>query len=64
VRISNFKFPISSEFLIPNKFEKINLGERLKFEEVIKTACLLTGWYSTKARGKKIKFILNLKKIK
>jgi len=75
VRISNFRpyaeasvgrqFPILNnnylEINIPErlKMSELNLGEEKEFEEILNIACLFTGYYSTKARGKKEKVILN-----
>jgi tRNA U34 2-thiouridine synthase MnmA/TrmU len=70
VRIFNFQFSISNEFSISNfQFPKIleidvpeklmmselKLGEKKSEAEILRIAGLLTGYYATKARGKKVK---------
>lgn len=38
------------------KMSEIGLVEEKNTDDIIATVCLLTGWYSAKARGKKVKF--------
>lgn len=49
---------------IPTELQmsKIGLAGGKEISEVVNTVCLLTGWYSVKSRGKKVKF--NIKIIK
>jgi predicted subunit of tRNA(5-methylaminomethyl-2-thiouridylate) methyltransferase len=48
------------ELEIPKELKKseLKMSEDKNLDEIINIACLLTGWYSTKARGKKINFKL------
>ncbi len=58
VRVKNKKLKVKNRELsldIPEKLEEIK-----NKEEVLKIACLLTGWYIVKARGRKINFQLRI----
>ena len=66
VRIPNFQFLISKQ-----KIVEINIPEKLKMSElrfdkemseeyILQVAGLLTGWYATKARGKKVNLQLKI----
>ncbi len=54
---------INKEIEIPKKLKmsELKLGEEKNEKEIIKTATILTGYYATKARGKKVKFNYILK---
>ncbi|MDD5031987.1 MAG: hypothetical protein PHR36_02975 [Patescibacteria group bacterium] len=61
VRIFNFKFSILKQFSIlklqiPEELDvnELKLDEITNEEKILGTAALLTGWYATKARGKKV----------
>ena len=48
----------NNKISIPNEIDikKIDFFEKRNNKEILNLICLLTGWYSTKARGKKIDF--------
>jgi len=62
VRILNFKFKILNnndiKIKIPEKLDlnKFKFDKEKSEEQIIEIILLLTGWYATKARGKKINF--------
>jgi len=43
------------------KMSEFRLGEKKSEEEIIELATMLTGYYATKARGKKVKILINFK---
>ncbi len=51
---------ILEEAEIPKKLKmsELKLGQEKSSKEIIHIAAILTGWYATKARGRKVKFIL------
>jgi len=62
VRIFNFQFSIFKQFSIINlqipeelKMSELKLGEEKSIKEILGIAAILTGYYATKARGKKVK---------
>ncbi|MFH1523272.1 MAG: tRNA 4-thiouridine(8) synthase ThiI [Patescibacteria group bacterium] len=62
LRIFNFQFSIFNDFevQVPEKLKmsEMKLGEEKSEEEILQIAGILTGWYSPKARGKKVKIKL------
>lgn len=74
IRIRNYAMPTGRQELgitndnleieIPEKLKlsELKLGEEKSFEEIINIASLLTGYYSTKARGKKVNLDVIVKK--
>ncbi len=64
IRISNFQFPKNLEIETPDKLKmsELKLGEEKSEEEILRIAGLLTGYYAVKARGKKVKLELRIKK--
>jgi len=65
LRISNFQFPISNDLIkidipIELKMSELKLGEEKNEEEVLRIVALLTGYYATKARGKKVNIKLTI----
>jgi tRNA U34 2-thiouridine synthase MnmA/TrmU len=51
----------AGKFQIPNNLSEIDLSGSKTVEEIIKCACLLTGWHAVKARGRKVNFDLRFK---
>ena len=64
IRMQNEKCKMNNVILmevkVPTNLEKskLKLGERKNEEEILHIAAMLTGWYATKARGRKVQFIL------
>lgn len=67
VRIPNFQFLISKqkivEINIPKKLKmsELRFDKEMSEEYILQVAGLLTGWYATKARGKKVNLQLSIK---
>ncbi|MFA6393478.1 MAG: hypothetical protein WCW25_01195 [Patescibacteria group bacterium] len=66
MRITNYKLQIKNDLLemkIPEKFDLMRLEmEKIKSEEdILEIAGLLTGYYATKARGKKVMLNIRIK---
>ncbi|MFH0956095.1 MAG: tRNA 4-thiouridine(8) synthase ThiI [Candidatus Falkowbacteria bacterium] len=66
IRITNYELRITNEVQEINapkelKMSELRLGEQKSAEEIIRLATMLTGYYATKSRGKKVKILINLK---
>lgn len=76
IRISKSQFPnpkqiLNSKLQISNELEieipaklkvsELELGEKKNQEEIVNLALMLTGYYATKARGKKVKLEVRIK---
>jgi tRNA U34 2-thiouridine synthase MnmA/TrmU len=66
-RMSNVDFRLTNENLeigvpVVLKLSELKLGEEKDEKEILDIAALLTGYYATKARGKKVKIEVRIKK--
>ena len=60
LRITNGDPIPNLRFLIPDNLDKdLNLGKCNNLEELIKIACLLTGYHAPKARGREVEFTIS-----